>query len=81
MTPTHAYVGYNTHDTPVLVAVEDGSRDTAHTVQQVLAAGGRVERMTLEAARAVKLYERPSDGVPRAVTDEVSTDQIEVGDG
>ena len=57
--PTHAYVGYDTQGTPMLLAVEDGSRDTAHAVQQVLAAGGRIERMTIDEARAVKLYERP----------------------
>lgn len=58
--PTHAYVGYDTHGTPMLLAVEDGSRDTAQEAQRVLAAGGRIERMTIDEARAVKLYERPA---------------------
>lgn len=31
--PTHAYVGYDTHGTPMLLDVEDGSRDTARAVK------------------------------------------------
>lgn len=59
MTPSHAFVCYDRRGTPILLAIEDGSLDTARRVGQVVCAGGRVERMPIEEAKKVKLHERP----------------------
>jgi hypothetical protein len=56
---THAFVGYDSTGTPVEIFVDDGSRDSSHAAVQYLRNGWRFERMTLEDARKVRLYERP----------------------
>lgn len=58
--PTHAFVGYSANGTPMLLLVDDGRRETSHEAALVISAGGRVERMTIEDARKVRLYERPA---------------------
>lgn len=65
MTPTHAFVGYDATGTPIEIFVDDGSRDTSHAAVQYISAGGRVERMTIEDARKVRLYERPDSAKER----------------
>lgn len=57
---THAFVGYDADDIPVEIMVDDGTRDTSHAAAEIIRSGGRVERMTIEAARQVRLYERPA---------------------
>lgn len=57
-TPTHAYVGYRADGTPIMIAVDDGSESNADAVHEILAAGGHVERMTIDAARGVWLYRK-----------------------
>lgn len=59
-TPTHAFIGYDKTGTPIEILVDDGRPDTSHAAMQYIVAGGRVERMTLEDARKVRLYERPT---------------------
>jgi hypothetical protein len=58
--PTHAFVGYDSTGTPIEVLVDDGSRDTSHAAIRYITRGGRVERMRIEDARKVRLYERPT---------------------
>lgn len=58
--PTHAFVGYSADGTPVELIVDDGRPDTDREAIEHLRAGGRIERMTLEQARQVRLYERPA---------------------
>lgn len=60
-TPTHAFVGYDATGTPIELLVDDGSRDTSHAAVQYISRGGRVERMPIEDARKVRLYERPEN--------------------
>ena len=55
---THAYIGYDRNGTPMELMLDDGSRDTARCANVYLVSGGRIERMTLEEARRVKMYER-----------------------
>jgi hypothetical protein len=57
--PTHAFVGYDAVGTPIEVLVDDGRPATSHAVQYITR-GGRIERMTIEDARKVRMYERPA---------------------
>ncbi len=56
----HAFVGYSSDGTPIELLVDDGARSTSHAAAQIIRRGGRVERMLLEDARKVRLYERPA---------------------
>lgn len=58
--PTHAFIGYDALGTPIELLIDDGSRDTGHAAVQYITRGGRIERMTIEDARKVRLYERPA---------------------
>lgn len=58
--PTHAFVGYDATGTPIVLLVDDGRRETSHKAAGVIRSGGRVERMPIEDARKVRLYERPA---------------------
>jgi hypothetical protein len=58
--PTHAFVGYGADGTPVLLLVDDGRPETSHEAAGIIRAGGRIERMLLDDARKVRLYERPA---------------------
>lgn len=60
MMPSHAYVGYAADGTPVLVALDNNGEDLAEICAAHILSGGYLERVTLEQARAVKLYERKS---------------------
>lgn len=57
--PTHGYVGYDSEGTPIMLSVDDGSVANAEWIGDLIAAGGHVERLTIEAVRQVRLYERP----------------------
>jgi hypothetical protein len=57
--PTHAFVGYDRTGTPIVLLVDDGRRETSHKAAGVIRSGGKIERMTIEDARQVRLYERP----------------------
>lgn len=56
--PTHAFVVYDATGTPIGVMTEDGRPATSHAAMQYITRGGKVERMTIEDARKVRLYER-----------------------
>jgi hypothetical protein len=58
--PAHAFVGYSADGTPMLLLVDDGTRETRRAAHGVMHAGGRIERMPIEDARKVRLYERPT---------------------
>jgi hypothetical protein len=58
--PTHAFVGYDRTGTPIVLLVDDGTRKTSHEAAGVIRSGGKIERMLLEDARKVRLYERPA---------------------
>lgn len=60
MTPTHAFVGYGSDGTALELLVDDGERDTRVAAARYVLAGGSVERMPIETARHVRLYERPA---------------------
>lgn len=60
---THAYVGYRADGTACMVLVDDTStpaaaKMTAKDCAGVIRKGGRVERVTIEAARQIKLSYR-----------------------
>jgi hypothetical protein len=58
--PTHAFVAYDATGTPIEIFVDDGKRSASHAAVQYISRGGRIERMPLEDARKVRLYERPA---------------------
>lgn len=58
--PTHAFVCYDADGVPTEIMGDDGERSTSHAAIKYISAGGRIERMTLEDARKVRLYERPT---------------------
>lgn len=57
---THAYVGYRSDGTPCMLFVDDASKDCARACADVIADGGRIERVTLDEARKVQLYRSPA---------------------
>lgn len=57
--PTHAFVGYDAEGIPTELIGDDGSRSASHAAVKYLREGGRVERVTIEDARKVRLYEKP----------------------
>ena len=59
--PTHAFIGYDRTGMAVELLVDDGTRATRREAAKYVAAGGRVERMPIEHARKVRLYELPED--------------------
>jgi len=56
---THAYVGYRADGGAYFIFVDDASHDCAREVAKVIAGGGRIERMTIEDARRIRLVRRP----------------------
>lgn len=58
--PTHAFIGYDSDGTPLELLVDDGERDTRVAAAKYVLTGGSVERMPIETARKVRLYERPA---------------------
>lgn len=59
VTPTHAFVGYDRAGTAIVLLVDDGRRETSHAAVQYPRNGWRFERMPIEDARKVWLYEGP----------------------
>jgi hypothetical protein len=57
--PTHAFVCFDRRGTAISIRIDDQSQDCKRTCADVIVAGGRIERMPLDEARQVKLYERP----------------------
>lgn len=56
--PTHAFVCYGADGVPTEIMGDDGDKDNAVAAIKYISAGGRIERVTLEDARKVRLYER-----------------------
>ena len=58
---THAYVGYNRDGATIMVFVDDASKECARECAGIIAAGGRIERMTIEQAReaATQMFKKP----------------------
>jgi hypothetical protein len=55
---THAYVGFHPDGSAYFIFVDDASKDCAREVAKVIRGGGRIERMTIEEAREVRLSNR-----------------------
>lgn len=76
--PTHAFLFFDRHGVPIAFAVDDGSIDASAMGATVLRLDGRIERMPIEEARKVRLFER-QDAVPVAIVPEMSTAPIRAG--
>jgi hypothetical protein len=56
--PTHAFVGYDSTGTAMELIVDDGTKQARKCAAKYFVEGGSVERVTIEEARKVRLYEK-----------------------
>jgi hypothetical protein len=56
---THAYVGYTAQGKLAMLHIDDASRDCARQCAKIIRKGGRIERMTVEEARALWISSFP----------------------